>query len=71
MNDRQLRTFITCVQTGSFSKAAKTSYISTPALIQQIDSLEKSLGFQLFYRKRNGIQITPAGNHFFDAPLIR
>jgi DNA-binding transcriptional LysR family regulator len=64
VNDRQLRTFITCAETNSFSKAAKVSYISTPALIQQIDSLESNLGFPLFERKRQGILLTPAGDQF-------
>lgn len=67
MNDRQLRTFITCAETGSFSKAAKISYISTPALIQQISALEAGLGFSLFERKRNGIILTPEGTIFLEA----
>ena len=32
MNDRQLLSFIKIVETGSFSKAAKDSFISVPAI---------------------------------------
>ncbi|UQT40800.1 LysR family transcriptional regulator [Acidaminococcus intestini] len=34
---------------GSFNKAAEVLYISPPAVIKQINGLEKSLGFSLFY----------------------
>lgn len=34
MNDRQLVSFIKIVETGSFSKAAKDSFISVPAMAQ-------------------------------------
>ena len=41
MYNPQLDTFICVVEAGSFSKAADKLYISPPAVIKQINSLEK------------------------------
>lgn len=67
MNDRQLRSFVLAAEKGSFSKAAAASYISTPAFVQQINLLEKDVGFRLFERTRRGVTLTPAGEHFLKA----
>lgn len=48
MYNPQLDTFICVVEAGSFSKAAEELYISAPAVIKQINSLENSLNLQLF-----------------------
>ena len=48
MYNPQLETFMCVVESGSFSKAAEKLYISSPAVIKQINSLEASLGVQLF-----------------------
>ena len=69
MNDRQLKSFVQTVKDGSFSKAARNSYISTTALIQQITLLEESLGFSLFERSNRGISLTEAGEHFYQSAL--
>ena len=50
MYNPQLDTFICVVEAGSFSKAAEELYISAPAVIKQINSLENSLNLQLFER---------------------
>ena len=44
MYNPQLDTFICVVEAGSFSKAADKLYISPPAVIKQINSLENNLG---------------------------
>ena len=46
MYNPQLDTFICVVEAGSFSKAAEELYISAPAVIKQINSLENSLNLQ-------------------------
>ena len=67
MNERQLSSFIIAADEKSFSKAAIKSYISTPALVQQINLLEDNIGFQLFNRNNRGIELTPAGEVFYKA----
>ena len=69
MNDRQLLSFIKIVETGSFSKAAKDSFISVPAMVQQIDRLEEDLGFRLLLRSNQGVRLTDQGKIFYDAVL--
>ena len=67
MNDRQLTSFIKIVETGSFSKAAKESFISVPAMVQQMDRLEESLGSRLFLRNNHGVILTEQGKIFYEA----
>ncbi len=66
MNERQLQSFLSAAKEKSFSKAAKSNYISVQALIQQIDILEESIGFELFVRTKRGITLTLAGEVFHD-----
>ena len=65
MYNPQLDTFICVVEAGSFSKAAEELYISAPAVIKQINSLENSLNLQLFERTHRGIIITEAGKSLY------
>lgn len=65
MNERQLHSFILAADTKSFSKAAHLSYVSTPALIQQINLLEENVGFHLFNRTNHGVTLTSAGESFY------
>ncbi len=65
MNDRQLHSFITAADAGSFSKAASQAHISTTALLQQIQLLEADVGFRLFNRTPRGITLTTAGRAFY------
>ena len=67
MNDRQLRSFVAVAKEGSFSAAARKCYITTSAMIQQINALEQGLGFSLFLRGFHGLELTPAGEHFLAA----
>ena len=45
MYNPQLETFLAVVESGSFNKAAERLYISPPAVIKQINLLEKRPGF--------------------------
>lgn len=65
MYNPQLETFICVVESGSFNKAAEKLYISAPAVIKQINSLEKSLNLQLFERTHRGLQVTSAGESLY------
>ena len=50
MYNRHLETFIAVADLGSFSKAAEALYISSTAVIKQINLLEQELGLTLFER---------------------
>lgn len=61
MYNPQLKTFLDVADAGSFSKAATQQYITAPALIKQINLLEKNLGVTLFDRTHRGLELTAAG----------
>lgn len=67
---KQLRYFQSVVQTGSFSEAAAQNYISQSAISQQIQALERELGFPLLERKNRRFSLTPAGEYFYQKSLI-
>lgn len=62
----QLETFICVVEAGSFSKAADRLFISPPAVIKQINSLESSINLQLFVRNHRGLTVTEAGKSLYN-----
>ena len=66
MYNPQLDTFLCVVEAGSFSKAAEQLYISAPAVIKQINSLEASLGMKLFDRTHRGLVVTEAGQSIYN-----
>ena len=66
MYNPQLETFVCVVEAGSFSKAAEKLFISPPAVIKQINSLEASLSLQLFYRTHRGLVVTEAGKSLYN-----
>lgn len=65
MYNRHLETFIAVADLGSFSKAADVLYISSTAVIKQINLLEQELGLQLFERTHRGIALTKAGRSIY------
>lgn len=62
MYSHQLETFLAVCKSGSFTRAAKDGYITSSAVVQQINLLEKRLGVKLFLRTNHGISLTPAGS---------
>ncbi|MCI8400808.1 MAG: LysR family transcriptional regulator [Lachnospiraceae bacterium] len=65
MYNRQLDTFLTAAETGSFSKAAAALYITPSAVIQQINNLEQDLKVHLFIRTKKGIILTRPGEYLY------
>ena len=61
MYNALLDSFICIADSGSFNKAAEKLFISSTAVIKQINSLEKHLDMQLFVRTKQGVTLTPAG----------
>ncbi|OYX86836.1 MAG: LysR family transcriptional regulator, partial [Azorhizobium sp. 32-67-21] len=61
MDLRQLRYFVTIVETGSFSKAAQRLHVAQPALSQHVRNMELDLGVELLFRSSQGVVPTEAG----------
>lgn len=67
---KQLKYFQSVVQLNSFSQAAAENYISQSAISQQVQALERELGFPLLERRNRGFTLTPAGEYFYRKSLI-
>ena len=66
MYNHQLDAFVKVAELGSFNKAAEAMFISSTAVIQQVNLLEASCGFALFTRSHRGVKLTAAGTSFFE-----
>lgn len=62
---RQIKYFVTVVDTGSFTEAAEECFISQSAISQQILSLEKELGAQLLARSTRRFTLTEPGKYLY------
>jgi DNA-binding transcriptional LysR family regulator len=60
-----LHAFIEVIDAGSFSKAAEKLYLSSTALMKQMNVLEARVGVQLLIRTNHGIRATKAGISFY------
>lgn len=59
--------YLTCAaETGSFTAAAKSLDVSTPAVAQLIRALERSLGVVLFHRTTRGLSLTADGERYYE-----
>lgn len=66
-----LHAFIEVIDAGSFSKAAEKLYLSSTALMKQMNGLEAHVGVQLLIRTNHGIRATDAGMSFYhDAKFL-
>lgn len=67
---RQIRYFQSVIRNNSFSEAAEECHISQSAISQQVQALERELGFDLLERKNRKFSLTPAGEHFYKKSLV-
>lgn len=65
MLNSQLDTFIKVAEARSFNKASELLFVTPPAVIKQINTLESELDVKLFERTRRGLILTPAGHSFY------
>ncbi|MDL2082165.1 LysR family transcriptional regulator [Streptomyces sp. GXMU-J15] len=61
MEIRAMRAFVTVVEEGSLSAAARRLHISQPALSQTVSALEREFGQQLLTRSSTGVRATETG----------
>lgn len=61
MHIEYLKVFYEVASARSISKVANSSHISQPALSQQIQRLEDSVGLKLLERSNKGVELTDAG----------
>lgn len=70
MYNPTLDTFITVIECGSFTKASKKLYVSSTAIMKQINTLEKHLNLRLIDRSSTGITLTSAGKIIYRDALF-
>jgi DNA-binding transcriptional LysR family regulator len=61
IESRQLRQLVVLARSGSFAAAARRLTLTEPALLRNVQSLERELGLRLFHRRHGGIALTSAG----------
>ncbi|MEU3183526.1 LysR family transcriptional regulator [Streptomyces sp. NPDC006923] len=66
MEIREMRAFVTVVDEGGLSAAARAMHISQSALSQTVRSLERQVGGQLLVRDHNGARPTELGATLLD-----
>lgn len=64
--DEKVTTFLRVYGAGSFSKAAKSLFVSSVWVMKQVNALEASLGVTLFVRTNRGVTPTDAGRILFE-----
>ena len=58
MYNKYLEIFVQVADTGSFSKAAEKLYMSSTAVMKQMNLMESELGLSLLNRTNHGITLT-------------
>lgn len=64
MDTNNLRTFLSVVKSGSFTKTAEQNFISSTAVMKQMNRLEKEVDSKLFERSSTGVTLTASGQAF-------
>lgn len=63
---RKMEIFVTVVETGQFTRAANTMGLSKSAISHAIHDLEHYLNFKFIRRDTKGMQLTPAGQDYYE-----
>lgn len=67
MDVRYLNYILEIARQRSITKAASALYVSQSSLSQHLSKLEQELGTPLFVRKKNDLDLTPAGHLYVEA----
>ncbi len=65
MTMEMYKVFYHVAEKGSFTAAAKTLFVSQPAVTKSVKGLEEDLGVKLFIRKGQGIELTDEGHALY------
>lgn len=65
MLNTHIKTFLEVADCGSFSAASERLYITKVSVMNQINSLEDTVGVKLLNRSNQGISLTEAGQSFY------
>ena len=60
------RVFCEVVKYKNISKTAESMYVSQSAITQSIQKLENMLGGKVFYRNKNGVELTEEGKNLYE-----
>lgn len=66
LNPSWLKTFVTLIETGHFTKTAEKLFMTQPGVSQHIKKLEDACGHPLIARQNKSFEITEAGKTVYD-----
>lgn len=66
MQIESLKYFVTLAETGSFARAARSSFLTKQGLNKAVSTLEREFGTQLVTRGRQGVALTESGELFLE-----
>lgn len=66
MTLNQLKYFLAVARCLSFTEAARTLFMTQPALSRQIRAMEEELGTRLFVREKKTLKLTPGGSVLYN-----
>jgi DNA-binding transcriptional LysR family regulator len=61
-----METFVSVVESGSFSAAARHLKVGQPAVSKLVSQLEERLGVKLLVRTTRGLTVTEAGLNYYE-----
>ena len=65
LDTKEIQCFVTCAQTGSFSKAAEKLFTTQSSVSKIIKTMEEKTGSLLFERMAKGIRMTPEAEKMY------
>ena len=66
---KEIKCFVTCAQTGSFSKTAEVLFTTQSSVSKTIKAMEEELKVELFERMAKGIRMTPEAERMYPYAL--
>ena len=67
---KEIQCFVTCVQTGSFSKAAEVLFTTQSSVSKIVKTMEEKMGTLLFDRLSKGIHMTSEAEQIYPYAML-